>query len=246
MNDIVTKAEADRAGMDDRIMVSVQAPLAESILAPAARALIAARDFTIATAEDVTIATAEARSAKLHWDQLEAMRTSLKGPIDEAAANVQRRFKPALDRWSEVAKEYRDKMGAYAEEQRRIAAAAQAKADEAARKERERLEREAAKAEAAGKVEVAEAKRVALDELEMAPTAVQAPEKMEGVSIATTYDAELVNMLDLAKYIIKNPMYLPLLTIEPANVRRLAQSLRDQFAIPGLKLVKKSQARVRK
>jgi hypothetical protein len=246
MNDIVTKAEADRAGMDDRIMVTVQTPAPPTLVLPAEMALAAAKAFVVDSQEAVEIATGEAQSAKRHWDRVEEQRKLLKNPIDEAAKRVQELFRHPLETWLAAGRVYKEKIGAFVTEQARVAAIAQAKADEAARKERARLEAEAAKAEAAGKTEVAEAKRVALDELEMAPTVIQAPEKVDGLSVATTYDAELVNMLDLVKFIVRNPMYLNLLTIDTANVRRLAQSLRDQFVIPGLKLVKRSQTRIRK
>lgn len=133
------------------------------------------------------------------------------------------------------------------------AKAAQAKADAEAAELRRKAEEaaaagragEAAKltAKAEAKVEAGETKA---EELRQAaanmPTAVvlPPPPKVAGVHTTVTYDAECDNLLELARFVVANPIFLNCIQVNQPALRQQAKSMKEAFAIGGCRLVKKA------
>jgi hypothetical protein len=130
-------------------------------------------------------------------------------------------------------------------EQRRIAAAEQARLEEAARKEEEERQLlDAAAAEEAG--DTAAAEEIMAEPL-VAPVIHVAPAvaKVEGVTTATRYRAEVVDLLALVRHVAANPHLVNLLIANGPALNAQARSLRDAMTIPGVKVVKETDRRVR-
>lgn len=127
----------------------------------------------------------------------------------------------------------------YQQEQERIRRAAEAKAQEEARKERERLEAQAAKAAEKGKTEKAAA-------LEAAAAAVVAPiiapttPKIAGLSTRTTYRAEVVSKLELVKAVAAGSVPLNALDANMTFLNNQARVLKEDLIYPGVRVVQES------
>ena len=138
----------------------------EAEAAAAANMLTTLAALPVTTAVEYDAAGAEVRAIAKRAKDLEAMRTSMKAPILDAGRRIDAFFKEPLDFCARARKVVEGKMLAYQAEQRRIREEAERVAAEAARRERERMEREAAaEREKARKAqEAAEAKARALEE----------------------------------------------------------------------------------
>jgi len=133
-------------------------------------------------------------------------------------------------------------------EQERIRAAEQARlqadADEKARKERERLEKEAAKLKSPEKraERLAEAAAVVSTVVEIAPVA----EKQAGESTRKLWRARLANKPDLLNAAAGgNDLAATLLTFDQSTANKLASQLKGAVAIPGIEWYKEASLGVR-
>jgi hypothetical protein len=123
---------------------------------------------------------------------VEAKRTSITAPLNEALRNTNLLFKPMAKALTDAKNHVRAIMGTHADrkdaERRRL----QAEADERARKDREKLEKQAEKAVASGKIEKAE-------HLQHRAAAVAAPivsmptPKAAGIAMVPTWKFEVTN-----------------------------------------------------
>lgn len=165
--------------MTDPILAPIAAltlPDAATMTSRAERALTFIEQFEIATAEDYALAADELKSIKTRANQIEAQRTSITGPLNQALKAINALFGgPArlLDQAEIILKR---KMLAWQQEQERIAAAERAKAEAAAAAERKRLADEAAarQAEAEAQARAAEAAAKAQAQAQAAAEAAQA------------------------------------------------------------------------
>lgn len=136
-------------------------------------------------------------------------------------------------------------MTSYRTEQERRAAEERARLEaEARRLEEERRLAEAEALEAAGEADMAMA---VLSEPVVMPV-VQAPAatpKVEGLSFATTYGAEVVDMAAFARFAASTPSMLNLLMPNGPALNALARAQREAFNIPGCRLVKTTAPRSR-
>lgn len=126
----------------------------------------------------------------------------------------------------------------YSKEQKRIAAEAQAVADKAAREERERLAKAAAKAEKKGDVEKA-ASLQAIAAVVVAPTVTPTFTQAKGSHVVTAWKARIAGdeadaVVKLAAHIVAHPEYAYLLKIDVSAATKLAKMMGAKFAIPGL------------
>lgn len=144
------------------------------------------------------------------------------------------------------------------EEARRV----REKLENEARAAREKAEREAAETrrkaeEAAAAGRAAEAERLAakadsklaagdakadslMQAAAAAPTSVIVPSvpKASGVHTVTRYSAKVTNKAALVAFIAQTPMFLHLLDANQSALDAQARALKDQFAIPGVELVR--------
>ena len=119
----------------------------------------------------------------------------------------------------------------------------QAEADEAARKERERLEKEAAKLKTPEKREerLAQAAAVAAPVIQVA-----APEKVEGVSARKVWSAQIIDMKDLVKAAAGgNELAMSFLSFNQSAASATARATKGAVNVPGVKFVESASLAVR-
>ena len=147
-------------------------------------------------------------------------------------------FTDKLDAAERIAK---DKIMRYeiAEEEKRLAMERklQAEADEKARKETERLAARAAKAEASGKLEKAEA--LAEQAEAVVPVAIKVESKLDtkGSSIKTTWKGEVVSLMELTAAAVPGSVAASFLMVNQKMVDAFARSTKGQVTVPGIKFV---------
>ena len=117
----------------------------------AEQALEDAKTFVVTTIPEYEQAGEELKKLSARGKQLEQMRKNLKAPALEQCRRIDEFFKAPQQFVEDAKRAIKKALGAYDAEQKRKREEAERKAAEAARKERERLEREAAKAEEAAR-----------------------------------------------------------------------------------------------
>lgn len=185
-----------------------------------AAALVVANDHGYVMAGNILLDIKRRRS------ELEAKRKELVRPVDEARELIQKMFRGPildLDECERIVKRKLMDYQTHVEEQRREE---QRKLDEAARKERERVEAQVARAAEAGKHEKAEqlAERAAA----IVPPIVQreAP-KVPGISMREVWLFEITNEADV-------PLeYRP---IDAGMIGKVVRALKGSTRIPGVRV----------
>ena len=213
--------------MTDLVSISVPTP---DIQQDAVTKFVAqAQSLTVTTQPEYETASAILSDIKARAKVIESQRVALKKPIDEAARAIQAFFKDPLEALSGAESVIKGKLVSFIDEQRRREREAQAKLDEAARKERQKLEERAAKAEATGKAEKAEA----LQEQAAAVVAqiVSIPVKAEGVSSQTVWSFE-----------VTDPSLVPdqYKLIDEVKIRGVVRALKSDAKIPGVRVFEKT------
>ena len=137
-------------------------------------ATVAAR-YSVGTAEEYTVAGDELKRIKAAQRKLDELRKKITRPMDAAKKAVLDLFRDPEDKLRQAEAGMKRAMIAYSDEQEQIRREEQRRAEDAARKEREKLEAQAARAANAGKDARAEV-------LEQRAAAVVAP--MATLSIA--------------------------------------------------------------
>jgi hypothetical protein len=114
----------------------------------------------------------------------------------------------------------------YTDEQERLRRIEQAKADEAARKEKEKLEAQARKAEASGKVEKAATLEMRAATV-VAPVINRAPPKVIGVQTR-----------DVWKFEVTDPTQVPrqYLVVDESKIRKIVGAMKGDTQIPGVRV----------
>lgn len=191
---------------------------------------ITSSEKALATGEDL-------KEIKKLRKELEQKRTSITAPINKALKEINALFKPAKDWLSQAERLMKTELLEYQTEQERIAQEAQRKADEEARKEREKLERKATIAGLVGMDNKAEELREEAQTQE-APVITSAAPKIEGVHTRVTWKAEIIDKLAFVKFVIdKRPDLLNLIKIDQAALNAQARSQKGELDMPGIKAV---------
>ncbi len=191
---------------------------------------ITSSEKALATGEDL-------KEIKRLRKELEQKRTSITAPINKALKEINALFKPAKDWLSQAERLIKTKLLEYQTEQERIAQEAQRKADEEARKEREKRERKATIAGLVGMDNKAEELREEAQTQE-APVITSVAPKIEGVHTRVTWKAEIVDKLAFVKFVIdKRPDLLSLIKIDQAALNVQARSQKDELDMPGIKAI---------
>ena len=175
----------------------------------------------------VTVADVKARYAKL-----ETARKSLADPINAAKNAVQALFKPVLDDLESAERHLKGKMSAYVVAQEQKQRAEQARLDDLARKERERLEKQAAAAAAKGKSEKAET-LAAMAAVVTAPVAAPAVAQTKGAHVARSWKFFVEDKAKLVAYVAAHPEYLDLLDVNMAAGNRIAKAMEARMPVEG-------------
>lgn len=156
------------------------------------RMLLAAEARQIVTAEDYAAAGEDLLKVKAVSTRIEGNRVALKAPLLEAIRRFDAFFKAPLDFLTRAERSLKSKMGDYTDRQDELRREEQAKADEAARKETERLQAMAAKAQASGKVEKAQQLEVRAHAV-VAPIIQRAAPMVAGIKERDEYEYEITN-----------------------------------------------------
>lgn len=237
-------------------------PAVEAEAADVDKILAYATGFKVATASDYEKAGEALKRIKGKAKALDELRKSLTGPLDAAKKRIMEFFKAPADKLELAERAIKGQMVAFQEEQDRIRREAERKAAEAARKERERLEREAAAAaekarkereaaeakiaamEAAGRAEKAEAMRAAADEKEQVRQAeafaLQAA--AQAMPVAPVVDIPRTSVAGTSireewRYEIVDPAMLPREYLIPDEkaIGAVVRALKDRASIPGVR-----------
>lgn len=169
---------------------------------------------------------------KRRWKMIEEQRVAIVDPINKAKDAVQKLFKPVLDDLAAAEGVYKRGMLGFQQEQERVRAAEQARLDEETRKNREKLEKQAAKAEAAGHTEKAEvlAHSAAVITAPIATSTYVAP---KGLSTKKIWKAKVTDKAALIKSIIENPAFLHLIEIDTSALDKLAKAMEGNLPLNG-------------
>jgi hypothetical protein len=182
---------------------------------------------------------------------LEQAQSAIEGAVRTYNAEQRRLREEAERKAREAAEAERRRLEAEATRAREKAEAeAAALRERAAAAEAEGRAAEAARlaARAESKVETAELRADAIEQAAAAiPTAITMPAapKAAGMSSAFLYSAECTSIAELVQFVASNPMYLGLLMVNGPALNAQAKALKDQFAIPGCKLIKTESLRSR-
>lgn len=249
----------------DNILAPVAALTIPDSMALNARATTALRfieSMQITSAEDYALAADELRSIKAKANAIEEQRTGITGPINQALKAINALFKSPSELLGQAESLLKRKMLEWDQEQARIRAELQRKADEAAAAERRRLEAEAlerqreaeaaAKAaaeaaasgnQAAAELAAAEAQRQAA-EAQAATTAalvvsapvVQAQPKVAGISTSKKVDFEVVDLHALIKHVAAHPELVSLLAADTVKLRAQVRATGLATNLPGVRV----------
>lgn len=185
-----------------------------------------AATYAITSAEQYQAGAADLQRVKGMQKKLEETRTSITGPMNAALKRVNEFFKRPAERLVAIEQKIKGAIVRYDDEQRRIAAEEQRKADEKARKEREALEARAKKAEESGKVEKAAELQTRAATV-VAPVITRDPPKVAGVQMREAW-----------KFEVTDPAQVPreYLVVDESKIRKVVQALKGDTKIPGVRV----------
>lgn len=138
----------------------------------------------------------------------------------------------------------KSKVTRYNLEQLEKAAKLQRELEAAARKaEEDRRLADAAAAVEAGIPEEAVMETFDAPIVPMSVAPAPPPPKVQGLSFATTYKAEVTNLLELVRFVAANPSHLALLMANVVSLNAMAKAQKEGLALPGVRVVKEQIAR---
>lgn len=220
-----------------------------------------ANSIVIVSASDYDLAGEELRGIRQRVKKLEAQRIELTSPLDVVKKRIMDLFRGPIEILTGAGGAIEEKMSGYRAEQKRIADKAHEEAEALARKQREeaeaiarkardeadRLAQEArhakdADARAAAQARAQEAQEAAAA-AEMAKTIITPvviappPVASSGVSVATSFKAEVFDLFALIKFVSAHPEYQNLLEANQTALNALARAQKQHFQIDGVRAV---------
>lgn len=253
-------------------VAAITLPDAQSMTTRAEAALAFIRELRITCAEDYSLAAEELQAVKARSKMLEAQRTSITGPINDALRAINGLFRGPAAALEEAERVLKRALLDWDAEQARIAAEQRRVAEQAAAAERARLaaqaaerEREAreqaaaaAAAAAAGDAQAAQSARAESERLSaqaqsdqvaaqlvVAAPPAAAPARAAGVSTATTIDYEIVDLLALVRHVAEHPELLALVAPDSVRLRAYVRGLGASCALPGVRVTAVQTMRAR-
>ena len=192
-------------------------------------------NYAITTADQYEAGSSMLMRVKAAQTTLEETRTSITGPMNTALKAINAFFKGPADKLATAESGIKQAMIGYTNEQARLQRLEQQRADEAARKEREKLQQRARKAEASGKVEKAEQLQEAAVTV-VAPVINRAPQKIAGIGFRENWYAECTDLMALVKAIAAGQAPLSLVMANDKVLGSQARSLKEHFVAPGVRV----------
>ncbi len=179
---------------------------------------------------------------KTYKKNLEKERKDLTSPLDTAKKKIMAKFKPHIDNIERAIAQVNGKMTTYFSEQEKKRLAEQAKAEEKARKERERLQKRADTAEKNGNIEKSEALREASTNVVKTPVESQKKQTSQ-TTMVETWEAEIYDKLSLIEAVAKGEQSMELLEVNRPALNQIARAQKDTMKIPGVRSVCKKTIR---
>jgi hypothetical protein len=203
-----------------------QTPEVKELTAQTDTLLALGTNYTVATAEQYTDAGVELQRVKGVLKRLEDQRLLFTRPLDASKKAIMDFFRGPADKLARAEAGIRRAMTGFSQEQERLRREEQARADEAARKEREKLEARATKAAESGKSEKAA-------ELQQRAATVVAP-----VISRETPKVAGIAMRDVWKFEVVDPDEVPrqYLSVDEAKLRKVVGALKGDCRIPGVRI----------
>lgn len=193
----------------------------------AAQAIVSiAGSYTVTSPEQYVAAGADLTRIAGAQKKLEAVRQAITRPMDAAKKAVLDFFRDPEAKLETAKNTIKRAMIAYDEQQRRIREEEQRKADERARKERERLEAQAQKAVDSGKIEKAEQLQTRAAAV-VAPIISTAPPKVAGVSMREVWKFEVTDASAVPREYC---------SVDEMKIRKVVQALKGDAKIPGVRI----------
>lgn len=185
-----------------------------------------ASTYTVTTAEHYTAAGDDLKRVKAAQKRLEEVRTAITRPMDAAKKAVLEFFRAPEAKLADAENRIKRAMIGYQTEQERIRREQQAKLEADARKERERIAAQAAKAEAAGKVEKAEALQIRAAQV-VAPVVMTEQPKVTGISLREVWRFEVVDATAVPR---------EYLAIDEKKIGQIVRAMKGDTTIPGVRV----------
>lgn len=232
MNAIAVPETVAIAKPDPTLIRSAEAHLA------AARA-----SQSITTLEECERAAEDLRQIKTRAKELEETRMRITKPLLDAQRAVNELFRAPQATLAAAEAILKRSILDFQESEDAKRRAAEALAAEALRREREKLEDRAAKAEASGRLERAEALRASAATV---PLAIPQPvAKVGGLATRSAWRAEVTDKGALVRYVAEHPEWLHLVDANTTALNGLARSQKSALAIPGVRIVEEKQLAAR-
>lgn len=214
-------------------------------------ALVLANEMTIEDDEGYEMVAEEVRAIKSKLSSLEARRTTITGPMNEALRAINALFAPAKSVLEQAEAAFKGKMIAYnnkkaieAEAQRRAAIEAEAQRQRDLDEQRKKAEAEAATATTPEQQERAAEALEAIDEEIAAPAApvvVAAPIKVAGISTRKTYKPVVNDKLAFLAHIVNDKdaaaMFAEWVTIDQKKLNAYHRAMGTQMKLPGITVI---------
>lgn len=211
-------------------------PETQQEISQAQAMLAVAREYHIDSPEMMTAAADELKKIKAKSKDLENRRMAMTRPLDDTKKQIMDLFRQPLQFLADAESLIKRGMLSYQNEQERIRRAEQARLDEIARKERERLEKRAQAAEAKGQTEKAEALHEQAETVPV-PVVAHAAPRVDGISTRETWSAEVTDMRALLQGVLdgKVPDVAVIADMKVLNAQ--ARALKGAMNYPGVKAV---------
>jgi hypothetical protein len=203
-----------------------QDPQVKELTAQTETLLEVGSNYRVANAGDYQVAGIELQRVKGAQKRLDDLRKSMTKPLDAAKKAIMDFFRTPEDKLARAESGIKRAMIGYQSEQDRKRREEQARVDEAARKERERLAAQAQKAAASGKVERAEQLEQRASAV-VAPVISREPPKVIGVQTREVW-----------KFEVTNPDLVPrqFLSVDDSKIRKVVGALKGDTKIDGVRI----------
>lgn len=201
-------------------------PKVKELTAQTDQLLELAEKYVVTTDAEYETAGTELTRVKAQQGKLEELRKSITRPMDAAKKAVMDLFRGPEEKLARAEAGIKRALVGYQEEQDRKRREDQARADEAARKERERIEAQAARAAAAGKVEKAEALQVRASTV-VAPVVQRSAPRVAGVQLRDVWKFEVTDESKVPR------QYL---SVDEGKIRKVVGALRGDSQIEGVRV----------
>lgn len=199
--------------------------------------LAAAKLIVVKTTEQANEAKLELDNIKSISKAIEENRKELVTPLNNQVSEINGAYKKPKEFLDAAEKIIKDALLGFTREQERLEAERQAKLEEAARKEREKLYAQAQKAEAKGKVEAADVLRETAN-LVVVPI-TQSTSKVAGISVRKLWNADVEDKAAFIKAALNRPDMMALILIDEVKLGKLAVALQGSLVMDGVVVYQK-------